>query len=345
MPDDLTIRLLSPEDIPAWNRYVYGAPNGSVFHLAEWKAVFEKSLRHQAFYLFAASGDQIRGVLPMVHIRSRLFSNILSSLPFLAYGGMLISDPRAGSLLQTEAQAIAEKLGVDYIEFRNREPMNPDWLAKSTYVTFRKPIPESEGECMKSIPRKQRAMVRKGIGHGLESRVENHLDNFYPIFSESYRNLGTPVLSRAYFEAIKKGLGSDCEILTIFKDESAVASVMSYYFRDEVVPYYGGSLATARSLMANDFMYWELMRRSCESGKRTFDFGRSREGTGSYRFKKHWGFVPEPLHYEYSLVNQSEMPDLSPGNPKYRLAIQLWKRLPERLTRALGPMLARGLPG
>jgi FemAB-related protein (PEP-CTERM system-associated) len=120
---------------------------------------------------------------------------------------------------------------------------------------------------------------------------------------------------------------------------------MSYYFGDEVIPYYGGSIPLARGLMANDFMYWELMRRSCEAGIRIFDYGRSREGTGSYRFKKHWGFTPEPLYYQYHLVRQSEMPDLSPGNPKFRLAIAIWKRLPTALTRVIGPILARGLPG
>ena len=120
---------------------------------------------------------------------------------------------------------------------------------------------------------------------------------------------------------------------------------MSYYFEGEVIPYYGGSLSMARGLMANDFMYWELMRRGSESGIRLFDYGRSREGTGSYRFKKHWGFVPEPLHYQYKLVQQNSMSDLSPGNPKYRLAISVWKRLPVGLTRMLGPYLARGLPG
>ena len=133
--------------------------------------------------------------------------------------------------------------------------------------------------------------------------------------------------------------------MTIFKDGAAVASVMSFYFKDEVIPYYGGSLASARSLMANDFMYWELLRRACESGLGVFDYGRSREGTGSYRFKKHWGFTPEPLHFQYHLVLQADMPDLSPGNPKYRMAIAVWKRLPTALTRVVGPRIARGLPG
>ncbi|MBT8442301.1 MAG: GNAT family N-acetyltransferase, partial [Gammaproteobacteria bacterium] len=133
--------------------------------------------------------------------------------------------------------------------------------------------------------------------------------------------------------------------LTVFKDGGAVSSVMSFYFKDEVIPYYGGSLAAARSLMANDFMYWELIRRACDREIRVFDYGRSRVGTGSYRFKKHWGFEPEPLHYQYHLVRQKEMPDLSPGNPKYKMAISAWKRLPTALTRIIGPLIARGLPG
>jgi FemAB-related protein (PEP-CTERM system-associated) len=345
MPNELKLRTLTREDVPVWNAYVRDASNGTIFHRAEWKDIFEGPLRHRTHYLLAESGNEIRGILPLVHIHSRLFSHVLSSLPFLAYGGCLASDDDAAGLLHAEARVIANRLGVDYLELRNREEQPGDWLTKSTYVTFRKSIEASIDECLKAIPRKQRAMVRKGIGNGLESRVEDHLDNFYSIFSESYRNLGTPVLSRDYFEAIKQGLGGDCEILTVFHDETAVASVMTYYFNDEVIPYYGGSRASARSLMANDFMYWELMRRGCESEKRVFDFGRSREGTGSYRFKKHWGFVPEPLHYQYAMVNQSEMPDLSPGNPKYRLAIKLWKRLPTPVTRILGPVLARGLPG
>ena len=345
MSGDLKLRKLISEDVPAWNRYVSDAPNGTIFHRAEWKEIFEGPLGHTTYYLLVEAGDEIHGILPLVHIRSRWFSNLLGSLPFLAYGGVLASGSEAASLLRTETRVIAEKLGVDYVEFRNRQEVPGDGLTKSKYVTFRKRIPDSEEECMQMIPRKQRAMVRKGIGHGLESRVENDLDNFYPIISESYRNLGTPILPRAYFEAIKKSLGADCEILTVFADDSPISSVMSYYFRDEVIPYYGGSLPRARSLMANDFMYWELMRHACDAGIKIFDFGRSREGTGSYRFKKHWGFVPEPLHYQYDLIKQSSMPDFSPGNPKYRLAIEIWKRLPTPLTRVLGPFLARGLPG
>lgn len=319
--------------------------HGTFFHRAEWRDVLESSLGHRGHYLLAESDGSICGVLPLVHIRSRLFSNQLASVPFQAYGGVLAADRAAARALEERAIALGEELDVDFIEFRNREPSGSDWLTKSDYVTFRKEIPSTPEECMTAIPRKQRAMVRKGIKHELESREEDNLDNFYTVFSESYRNLGTPVLSRRYFEAIRDAFGDDCRVLTIFKDDAAVASVMSYYHGDEVIPYYGGSLASARSLMANDFMYWELMRRSCEAGIRVFDYGRSREGTGSYRFKKHWGFTPEPLYFQYRLIRQQSMPDMSPGNPKYRMAIAIWKKLPTALTRIVGPMIARGLPG
>ena len=341
----MKIRLIQPDDALAWNRYVEKSPDGTFFHRSEWRDVFASALGHKPHYLLAEDGGQILGLFPLVHIRSRLFSNLLASLPFLGYGGILADDAETAALLEQRGKKIGEELGVDFVEIRNRDTKREGWLTKSDYVTFRKEIPATVEECMQMIPRKQRAMVRKGIKNELESRLEDNLDHFYEIFSESYRNLGTPVLSRRYFDAISAAFGKDCEVMTIFKDGDAVASVMSFYFRDEVIPYYGGSVFAARRWMANDFMYWELLRRACEAGLRVFDYGRSRVGTGSYRFKKHWGFEPQPLYFQYHLVRQADMPDLSPGNSKYRMAIAVWKRLPTALTRVVGPKIARGLPG
>ena len=70
---------------------------------------------------------------------------------------------------------------------------------------------------------------------------------------------------------------------------------MNFYFRDEVLPYYGGGTAFARQRAGNDFMYWEVMRRAADRGCRLFDFGRSKLGTGAFDFKKNWGFTPEQL--------------------------------------------------
>jgi FemAB-related protein (PEP-CTERM system-associated) len=133
------------------------------------------------------------------------------------------------------------------------------------------------------------------------------------------------------------------DIVTIISDGQPIASVLNFYFRDEVLPYYGGGRATARDLAANDFMYWEVMRRACERGYRLFDFGRSKRGTGAYDFKKHWGFEPVPLAYQFRLASGQKIPELNPLNPKLRLFIALWKKLPLAVTVRLGPPIVRVL--
>jgi FemAB-related protein (PEP-CTERM system-associated) len=211
------------------------------------------------------------------------------------------------------------------------------------YVTFRKELDPDPDTNLKQIPRRQRAMVRKGIKAGLVGQLDDTTDRFYPLYAESVRNLGTPVFSRRLFDALREQFGRQCEILTIEHEGRPISSVMSFYFRDEVLPYYGGGSFEARGVAANDFMYWDLMRRACERGVKVFDYGRSKRDTGSFRFKKHWGFEPEPLHYECLLVKAREIPEVNPLNPKYAFFIRTWKKLPVGVANALGPWLSKNL--
>ena len=57
------------------------------------------------------------------------------------------------------------------------------------------------------------------------------------------------------------------------------------------------------------------MRRACKRGCRTYDYGRSKRGTGSFDFKTNWGFEPQPLHYEYQLLKREAVPQNNPSNP------------------------------
>ncbi len=285
----------------------------------------------------------VSGILPLVHMRSRLFGNALVSLPFAVYGGIVADSETAHAALAQHACALAHELGVDYLEMRNRRPRHPQWPTKSLYVTFRKAISADTESNYNAIPRKQRAMIRKGMDAGLESKADDGLEHFYRLYSESVHNLGTPVFSKKYFALLQRVFGDACAAWTVWNGAQPVSSVLSFYFRDEVLPYYGGGGNAARDLKANDFMYWELMRQAGERGVRTFDYGRSKQDSGSYRFKKHWGFEPEPLFYEYYLVKAKTLPNVSPTNPKYRHFITAWKRLPLPVTRVLGPLLARSL--
>jgi FemAB-related protein (PEP-CTERM system-associated) len=283
------------------------------------------------------------GVLPLAEVKSLVFGHTLVSLPFCVYGGIAARNERAWHALDAAACALAERLRVDHLEYRSATPRHPDWAHSDLYVTFRKPIDPDVERNLLEIPRKQRAMVRKGIKAGLESEIDAGVERFFAAYADSVHRLGTPVFSRRYFQILRDVFGPDCEVLTVTRDGGLVASVMSFYFRDEVLPYYGGGTEQAREVAGNDFMYWELMRRACERGLRVFDYGRSKQGTGSFDFKKNWGFEPQPLHYEYLLVRGKRVPELNPLNPKYHLLIKLWQRLPLPLANLIGPHIVKSL--
>jgi FemAB-related protein (PEP-CTERM system-associated) len=338
-----SVQELPPDLAGKWDAFVESCPNATFFHLSGWKEVIERAFGHRCYYLLARSGDEISGVLPLVHMKSLLFGNALISTPILAYGGVATEDAEVAASLEAEACALAEELKVDYLELRNCQSRRPDWPTKQLYVTFRKTIESDPEANLLAIPRKQRAMVRKGIKAGLDAEFDTSTDRFYAAYSESFRNLGTPVFSQAYFHRIREVFKDRSDILTVTHGGNLVSSVMSFYFRDEVLPYFGGGTALARELKGNDFMYWELMRHCCERGVKVFDFGRSKQGTGTYSFKKNWGFEPTPLFYEYYLVKAKQVPDISPMNPKYRMFIEAWKRLPLPVANRIGPWLARNL--
>ena len=343
-PSTPAIKVLDPAGAGAWDAFVEGCPDATFFHRAGWRRVLEETLGHPAHYLFAERDGSITGVLPLGHVKSRLFGNALISVPFCVYGGVASQDPGSAQALTAAARDLAEDLGVDYLELRHRERHNPDWPCKDDlYVTFRKAIDPDPEKNMLAIPRKQRAMVRKGIKHELRSEPDAEVDRFFPIYADSVRRLGTPVFSRRYFEALLSVFGPDSDVLTVTRDGQPVSSVLNFYFRDEVLPYYGGGTEQARAVAGFDFLYWEVMRRACERGCRTFDYGRSKRGTGSFSFKKNWGFEPEPLYYEYHLVRATQIPEINPLNPKYRLFIEGWKRLPTPVANILCPWISRGL--
>lgn len=336
----LQLRPYQEADAPAWDDFVDHCMDATFFHRIGWRRVITEAFGHDCHYWLAERDDEIVGVLPLVRVRSLLFGDNLVSMPFGVYGGVATAEPEVRTALQDKACQLADSLGVGSLELRHRQQHNPDWPTKHLYYTFRREISGDHDENLKAIPRKQRAVVRKGIKAGLQGRVEEQTDTLYGIYAESVRNLGTPVFPRRYFQLLKDEFADDCEILIIAGGEQDLAAVMSFYFRDEVLPFYGGSRPAARQAKANDYMYWDLMCRAADRGVRLFDYGRSKAGTGAFSFKKNWGFEPEPLHYEYHLVKDEAIPEVNPSNPKYRYFIEAWKRLPLPVANVVGPRLS-----
>jgi FemAB-related protein (PEP-CTERM system-associated) len=343
-PTPLVLRTLSDDRAAAWDAFVERCPDATFFHRAGWRRVIADSFGHRTHYLYAEQGGAIRGVLPLVHIKSRLFGNSLVSTAFCVYGGPAALDAAARAALDARAVALLAELGADSLEYRQLARRHPDWPCKDgLYATFRRAIDPDPEVNLKAIPRKQRAVVRQSLERHLAVEEEDGIDRFFALYAESVRNLGTPVFAKRYFRHLKEEFGKDCEVLIVRHAGAPVCGVVNFYFRDEVLPYYAGATPAVRGLGAYDFMYWHILREAGLKGLKTFDFGRSKQGTGAFAFKKNWGFAPQPIYHEYQLKPGAQIPDINPLNPKYRVFISAWKRLPLPVSNLVGPLLARDL--
>jgi FemAB-related protein (PEP-CTERM system-associated) len=329
----------------AWDRFVMASPSGTLFHLSGWKTVVEKVLGRRTFCLTARDAYGIRGVFPISWVRSRIFGDCLVSSPLAVYGGICANDGDAYDSLLKAGQDLANRLGVKYLEMRNRtEPFPIDLPGRDLYVTFTQNLAPGPDKLLQGLPRDTRYAVRKSIKAGLEWTEDVSLDEFYEMYALSVHRLGTPVFSKKLFQVLRSVFPRQTRLFGVRKDKKAIAAVLCLYFRDQVLPYYAGALPEFYKDSPNNFMYWSLMAQSCAEGCKFFDFGRSKKGTGSFQFKSAWSMEVTELPYRYSLVRAKEVPHMSPVDQKFQLPVRLWKQLPFGLTKILGPQLIRRIP-
>jgi FemAB-related protein (PEP-CTERM system-associated) len=343
----LTARVLSdrPGEVEAWDRFVDTSTDGTIFHSLAWKRVVQEVFHHTPRYLLAADGEAIKGILPLFEVRGLLTGRVLVSTPYAVYGGLCTTEPEAGDALLAASRELVADRRARYVELRQLGSARQDLPTKDLYSTFVRQLDADPEANFAAVPRRQRRMVRQGAKHGLSSREGwEFLREFYEIFLISRRHLGSPPFPMKLFESIRDHFGKQARLLTVWHEDRAVAGVISFYYKGQVMPYYGAAMPSAFALAANDFMYWEIMREACIAGCRSFDFGRSRVGSGSFDFKRHWGFEPQPLAYQYVLRNGNSIPNINPSNPKLQLFIRGWKQLPIGMTRRFGPPLTRWLP-
>ena len=341
---------------PRWDEFVLAQPGGTFFHLWAWREIIASRFNFEPLYLCVQDSGQLCGILPLFLVKSLIFGRCLVAMPIGVYGGIVAANDSASALLLTEATRLASELEVRYLELRGNPYGDFDvltyangsaasWQRKDLYFTFLNTIDADNEANLARIPRKQRRMVRQGEKHGLTAVFDNtRLQEFYDVYAESVRNLGTPVYSYDYFRDLVNMFGDCCKVLLVEHRQKVIAGVMSFFYRDQVLPYYSGAVKEWLQLAPNDFMYWQLMCFAASQGYKVFDFGRSKEGTGSFNFKRHWGFEPRALPYwSYSPKGKS-IPDTSPLNPKLRWAVRVWRGLPLPITKSLGPHIVRHIP-
>lgn len=328
--------------------FVMQHPDSTPFHLGAWMMGVEAGTGQKAHMLAAESvGGEIEGVLPVHAVGSPLFGKAMVSSGFAVGGGILASSQGVAERLADAVWELAKANKCPSVELRGGALPHGLWIIKgNAHANFARPLTNDDEAELLAIPRKQRAEVRKGLEKGLVIETGNDqrdLDWHYRVYSESVRNLGTPVFPKALMAEVLRGFGGNADILTVLAHGKPVASVLSLYHKGAVMPYWGGGVWEARALRANDVMYYALMNHARRRGCVAFDFGRSKLGSGAFFFKKNWGFEPEPMSYAVRTADGAEPRDINPNSPKYKAQIALWQKLPLPIANLIGPWIAKGL--
>jgi len=340
--------LGNPSERARIDSYVRAHPDATPFHLTGWNVAVALACGQTAHCLIAEHADgTLAGVLPLTEIRSPLFGKALVSAGFAVDGGILTNRDAIAGALAASAWALAERLGCPSLELRGGPAPGEGWIVdETTYLGFSRDLAKDDEAELLAIPRKQRADVRKSLDADLDIAIGSmpqDLAMHYAVFSESVRNLGTPVFPARLFREVAAELGEHADVVTVSKDGKPHASVFSLYLNGTVYPFWGGGTREARALKANDRLYYELMRHARGRGCTRYDFGRSKAGTGVAAFKKNWGFEGVPLRYAKRVAAGETPREMNPMSPKYRLQVAVWKKLPLWLANAMGPVIAKGL--
>lgn len=334
-------------DAARWDTFVDRHPDATGYHLWAWRGVFERVFGHRTIYLLAERDGVTTGILPLVAFKSPIFGRFLVSLPFVNYGGVLADDEASGNALVARAASFARAHRARHVELRHRSRRFQGLAAKEHKVSMLLPLPASADELWTGLDRKVRNQVRKAEKSGLmpDAAGAEKLDEFYQVFARNMRDLGTPVYSLAFFREVLGTFPTRARLVIVRETGSGrpVAAGLTWRWRDTIEVPWASSLREFNAMAPNNLLYWTIIQRAIGDGANVLDFGRSTPGEGTFQFKRQWGAAPLPLCWEYDLIG-GELPDQSPKNPKFELAIRMWKRLPLPIANALGPHVVRSIP-
>ena len=333
-------------DANAWDAFLGEAPGASFYHLFGWKGINERSFGHRCFYLAATEAERIVGVFPIVFIKSRLFGKILCSMPFVNFGGPCALRPEGEEKLLVEAEDLVRRIGADYLEIRGMKRVAVELPTSEHKVSMTVGLESDPDILWAAFDTKHRREIRHASKQGLHVKHGGAelLDPFYEILSESWKSLGTPLYEKSYFRDVISAFPGSVRIFLAYHGDMAISAAMNGYWARRVEGMWLGNRSGNRRLSPGYVLYWEMIKHACENGFETFHLGRSTVQSGGEFFKKKWNAYPTQLYWQYILGKVKEIPRLNVENPKYRIAIGVWKSIPGSITGAIGPFLAKNIP-
>lgn len=330
----------------SWDKFVAAQHEGSFYHCYGWKALNERILGHSALFIEAREGATLTGVLPLVLTRSRIFGRILCSMPFVNYGGPVALDATTTQQLMLAAQEHAAQLQAHYLEIRSASPLDTSMLASTHKISMTLDLAPDPDQLWNKFSSKHRTAIRRVYKDGLcvVSGGRELLPEFYAVMQSSWRDLGTPLYSPHYFEAIVDEFPAETRVFVCRREGEAVAVAFNGYFAGKVEGMWAGMTRAGHDMGANYVLYWEMIKDACERGYRRYHLGRSTAGSGAEVFKKKWNAEPSQLYWYYHFPRGAEKHVINVNHPTFHYGIAAWRRMPLWATRVIGPHLARVIP-
>lgn len=342
----MDVRLFEdhPSDVRAWDNYVWSTTSATSDHLWGWREILQKAFGFQPYYLAAMEGDDVVGILPMFLIKNQWGRRALSSIPFGNYGGICADTEQARHLLFEAAKELLRLTGGTYLELRHRQPLIYGELeSKNLYNRFTLPLTGDTAEHFRAMGRNNRNKIKQAVRRGVKIVASRDVDKLYHIHLHTFQRLGTPCFPKVYFDLILSVFSGMSQIYFAVSNDQPIAYDLVICFKSSMIYPFNGSLEPFFDLRPNHLLFWNAIEEGCKRGFKEFDFCRSRADSGTAQFKRRLHMREEPLAYQYYLPRGQTMPERHPSNAKYRLAIEIWKKLPLALTQRAGPVLVRYL--
>lgn len=330
----------------AWNVFVSASPRASFYHRSEWRGINEGNFGHQTAYLAAFDGGRMVGVFPVVRLKSLLFGTVACSMPFVNYGGPCGESDEIEQQLLHSASALADEWGVDYVEIRSQRYLGDRYPSSDHKVSMTIALEADAEAIMGRLKRDQRAEIRRAYKNGFVAKFGPGLvDDFYTVLSDSWHELGTPIYKVDYLKSILAAFPDATRVCVVYDANGRpAAGAFDGLHNGTVEGMWLGMRSDYRRQLVGYVLYWELIKHACEIGYQRFHLGRSSKDSGGEQFKKKWNADTLQLYWTYMLRTRADMPSLNPDNPKFRLAIKAWQKLPVRATQLIGPFIARSIP-
>ncbi len=343
----MAVQTIDDTFADAWDAFVLESEAATFYHQYRWRRAIDSAYGLDTQYLADIQDGTVHGVLPLVNFRGVGNSRTLLSLPFSNYAGLLASSEATRDRLIEAARARLQEGNLALLELKQDQRCDhPDLVEKLDYVALDMNVARPTDEIWKqSLNAKVRNQVRKAQKAGLSTEIAPELwEEFVPVYQRNQRDLGTPTHSRKWYHTLADLFNDNMTVIIVRKDGKAIAGAWLFFFRDIAILQYAASIRDYLALCPNNLVYWASIEHTSERGSRSLDFARSRVDSGTYHFKQQWGGVPRQTYYQYLLNTAEKPPDVDPGNPKYKMIIATWKRLPMFVANAIGPKLRSRIP-